>query len=79
MITPLKILHDREGQTLTVWFADASQESICEETGHEVVLIEDRSGRAIGFEKLHFAIPESDSVQVVFETAGRREGSTGRA
>jgi hypothetical protein len=45
MITPVKILHDREGQTLTVWFADPSQESICEETGHEVVLIKDRSGR----------------------------------
>lgn len=73
MITPLKILHDREGQTLTVWFADPSQESICEETGHEVVLIKDRSGRVIGFEKLHFAIRESDSAQVVSETADRRE------
>ena len=33
----------------------------------------ERFSSVIGFEKLHFAIPESDSVQVVFEMADRTE------
>jgi hypothetical protein len=63
------VFHDREGQTLTVWFTDPSQEYICEETGDEVVLMKDHSGRVIGFEKLNFSVPESDSLHVAFETA----------
>jgi hypothetical protein len=50
----LKVFHDCEGQTLTVWFADPSQEYVCEETGDKVVLIKDRSGRVIGFEEAQF-------------------------
>lgn len=65
----VKMLHDREGQTLTVWFTDPSLERVSEETGHEVVLMRDRSGRVLGFEKLNFALPESDSVRVALETA----------
>ena len=65
----LKILYDREGKTLTVWFTDPSREHVCEETGAEVVLMKDASGLVIGFEKLSFAIPESDFLRVVFETA----------
>jgi uncharacterized protein DUF2283 len=64
----LKVFHDREGQTLTVWFADPSQEYVCEETGDEVVLMKDRAGRVIGFEKLNFSVPESDSVRVAVES-----------
>jgi hypothetical protein len=44
----VKSFHDREGQTLTVWFGDRSQEFICEEAGRDVVLIKDRSGQVIG-------------------------------
>jgi hypothetical protein len=65
----LKVFHDREGPTLTVSFADPSQEYVCEETGDEVVLMKDRSGRVIGFEKLNFSLPESDSIRVAIETA----------
>ena len=36
----VSVLHDREGQTLTVWFGDPHQEHICEETGDEVILTE---------------------------------------
>jgi Protein of unknown function (DUF2283) len=64
----VRILHDREGQTLTVWFTDPSLEHVSEETGDEVVLMKDRSGRVIGFEKLNFLVPESDSVHVALET-----------
>src|SRR5205809_890193 len=45
----VKVLYDREGHTLTVWFTDSSQEYICEETGEEVVLMKDAAGRVIGF------------------------------
>ena len=62
------MFYDREGRTLTVWFADRSGEYICEETGDEVVLMKDASGRVIGFEKLNFSIPQSASLYVALET-----------
>jgi hypothetical protein len=62
----------REGQTLTVRFTDPSLEYVSEETGDEVVLMKDRSGRVIGFEKLNFSVSESDTVHVALETAPAR-------
>ena len=64
----VKVYYDREGKTLTVWFTERSREYICEETGEEVVLMKDASGRVIGFEKLNFSIPQSDSLRVAVET-----------
>jgi hypothetical protein len=64
----VKVFHDREGQTLTVWFTDRSLEHVAEETGDDVVPMKDRAGRVIGFEKLNFSVPESDSVNVAIET-----------
>jgi uncharacterized protein YuzE len=55
----VKVYYDRQGNTLTVWFGDPGQEHICEETGDEVVLMKDASGRVIGFEKLNFASTDS--------------------
>ncbi|MCS7305404.1 MAG: DUF2283 domain-containing protein [Thermoguttaceae bacterium] len=63
----LTVYFDPVGQTLTVWFGDPQQEYICEETGEEVVLMKDRSGRVIGFEKLHFSASDAEPWQVVFE------------
>jgi hypothetical protein len=63
------VVYDRQGQTLTVWFADSSREFICDETGDEVVLMKDAAGRVIGFEKLNFSIPDSELFRVAFETA----------
>jgi uncharacterized protein YuzE len=65
----VKVFYDRDGKTLTVWFTDRSQEHVCEETGDEVVLMKDRAGRVIGFEKLNFSIPDSDPLCVELETA----------
>ena len=64
----VKVFYDREGQTLTVWFTERAQEYICEETGEEVVLMKDADGRVVGFEKLNFSIPKSDSLRVALET-----------
>ena len=55
------------GQPLPVWFADPLQEHGCEETGEEIVGMKDKSGRVIGFEKLHFSASEAEPWQVVFE------------
>jgi hypothetical protein len=63
-----EVFYDREGKTLAVWFTERSRESICKETGAEVVLMKDAAGRVIGFEKLNFSIPHSDSLQVALET-----------
>ena len=64
----VSVLYDREGQTLTVWFSDRRQEYFCEETGDEVVLMKDSTGRVIGFEKLNFSVPETDRLRVAVET-----------
>ena len=65
----VKVLYDREGSTLTVWFTDAREEYVCEETGDEVVLMKDRAGRVIGFEKLNFSVDAPGLLRVAFETA----------
>jgi uncharacterized protein YuzE len=64
----VKVLYDREGKTLTVWFADSRQEYVCEETGDEVILIKDASGRVIGFEKLNFSVADPAALRVALET-----------
>jgi uncharacterized protein YuzE len=64
----VKVFYDREGNTLTVWFGDPQDEAICEETGEEVVLMKDRTGQVIGFEKLNFAAITTEPVRVAFET-----------
>ncbi|HMB24856.1 MAG: DUF2283 domain-containing protein [Chloroflexota bacterium] len=64
----IKVYYDREGNTLTVWFDDPAKEYIAEETGEEIVLMKDRDGKVIGFEKLNFAPQTSDGIKVAFET-----------
>lgn len=64
----VKVFHDRVGNTLTVWFGDPEAEVEAEETGDEVILMKDRSGRVIGFEKLNFVANSSEAIRVAFET-----------
>jgi len=66
----IKIFYDRKGSTLTVWFDDPKNEYICEETGDEVVLMKDRNGQVIGFEKLNFSLINPENLQFSFETVG---------
>ena len=51
----IKVVHDTVGHTLTVWLDEPSLEHVCEETNEEVILMKDKTGRVIGFEKLHYA------------------------
>jgi len=64
----IKVYYDREGNTLTVWFGNPADEYVSEETGEEIVLMKDRQGKVIGFEKLNFSAQSADSVRVAFET-----------
>jgi hypothetical protein len=65
----LKVFHDRDGKTLTVWFGDPRAEYVCEETGEEVVLMKDSAGHVIGFEKLNFSIPDPEPLNISVKTA----------
>lgn len=68
---PVKVFHDRRGNTLTVWFDDPRQEYSCEETGDEIVLMKNQTGRVIGFEKLNYLPPDSEPFEVEFSASER--------
>ncbi len=65
----VKVIYDRLGETLVVWFGNPADEEVCEETGDEVILIKDREGRVIGFEKLNFRLPDPNHAALAFEAA----------
>lgn len=64
----VRVFYDRDGNTLTVWFGNPQDEYICEESGEEVVLIKNKSGNVIGFEKINFSIPAEEQLHFSFET-----------
>jgi uncharacterized protein YuzE len=64
----VKVYSDPAGRTLTVWFGRPQAEYVCEETGEEVVLMKDRKGRVIGFERLNYPGKTAQPVRVAFET-----------
>ena len=65
----VKVFYDKVGNTLTVWFSDPGQEHVVEESGDEVILMKDKSGKVIGFEKLNFIVPDLELLRMSFETA----------
>ena len=67
-LVEVKVYYHREGNTLTVWFGDPADEFVAEETGDEIVLMKDREGKVIGFEKLNFTGHVGDAIKVAFET-----------
>ncbi len=50
----VRVYFDRTGNTLSVWFDDPAKELLCEEIDDDVVLVKDRRGRVIGFERLNY-------------------------
>ncbi|MBP0014127.1 MAG: DUF2283 domain-containing protein [Roseofilum sp. SBFL] len=63
----VKVFHDTIGNTLVVWFDEPEDEYEVEETGDEVILMKNREGRVIGFEKLNFVRGDAGRTQVDFE------------
>jgi hypothetical protein len=53
-VDKLRVYFDREGNTLSVWFDDPKKEHVCEESDEDMILVKDRRGRIIGFERLNF-------------------------
>ena len=50
-----------------MWFGNPQDEYVCEETGEEVILMKDKEGKVIGFEKLNFSVSAPQSLRVAFE------------
>ncbi|MBM4389376.1 MAG: DUF2283 domain-containing protein [Deltaproteobacteria bacterium] len=63
----IKVFYDRTGNTLTVWFGSPQEEYTCEETGDEIILMKDKKGHVIGFERLNFSVESSEQMKVAFE------------
>jgi len=66
-MSQVKVYYDKEGKTLTVWFGDSQNEYICEKTGDEVVLMKNKSGQVIEFEKLNYSLSKTEPLNVTFE------------
>jgi uncharacterized protein YuzE len=62
----VKIYYDQEGKTLTVWFDDPSHEFIAEEADEELLLMKDKHGKVIGFERLNFRFENTTDLPVQF-------------
>jgi hypothetical protein len=65
----VNVYYDRVGNTLTVWLDNPQKEYVCEETGDEVILMKDKFGKVIGFEKLNFVQTIAEPIPVAFEMA----------
>jgi uncharacterized protein YuzE len=64
----IKVYYDKVGNTLTVWFDDPENEFEAEETGEEIILMKNKQGTVIGFEKLNFSSIQAEPLRVAFET-----------
>lgn len=53
-VKKVRVYYDRQGNTLSVWFDDPKKEHVCEESDDDIVLVKDRRGRVIGFERLNY-------------------------
>lgn len=62
----IKLLFDKTGNTLNVWFDDPQKEHVSEETFEEVILVKDKNGKLIGFEVLNYmSADEAKNVTVL--------------
>ena len=65
------VIHDREGDTLTVWFGDPAEEDASAEEQDGLILMRDAGGRVIGVEKLEFSRSDGSPTSVAFESIVR--------
>ncbi|MCI0335095.1 MAG: DUF2283 domain-containing protein [Planctomycetes bacterium] len=59
----VRVYFDRTGNTLTVWFDTPAKEHACEEIADDTVIMKDRRGRVIGFERLNYLSPRQKLAQ----------------
>ncbi len=53
-MTKTKLVFNKEGNTLDIWFGNPKKEAINEETPDEMILKKDKKGKVIGIEILNF-------------------------
>jgi uncharacterized protein YuzE len=70
-MTKAKLIFNKEGNTLDIWFGNPKKEAISEETSEEMILKKDRKGKVIGIEILNFIkskkVPRELPVQLAFQ------------
>lgn len=57
----IKVIYDTIDHSMTVWLSDPKQKYICEETADEVVMMRNKKGKVIRFERLHFKTANTES------------------
>jgi hypothetical protein len=67
----VKLFYDQVGNTLTVWFGEMLDDYVAEDAGPDAILIKDRTGRVIGFEKVNVG-PNPEHLSVTLETVSTR-------
>ena len=63
----VKVFYDHNSNSLTVWFGEPKQEYVWEETAEEIILMKDKKGHVLGFEKLNFEVARPEQLRVAFE------------
>ena len=70
-MTKAKLVFNKEGNTLDIWFGNPKAEATNEETADEMILKKDRKGKIIGIEILNFIkakrIPRELPVQLAVQ------------
>jgi len=61
----IKVIHDRIGETLTVYFEEPDTDQVCEEAGEGIILIKNSKDQVIGFEKLYFRTGQPEEALTV--------------
>lgn len=51
----LMVIHNKEMETLDIWFDDPKKEVVCEELGEGIILKKDDKNKVIGIEVLYFS------------------------
>lgn len=65
------VFYDRAGNTLTAWLGDPQDECFAQEKCDEVVLMQNRDGHVIGFEKFNFSVLAPEHLRFAFETVSQ--------
>lgn len=74
-VDKVRAYFDRKGNTLSVWFDDPKKQHVCEESEDDVIVVKDRRGRVIGFERLLENPPRpSSALRKAMSKHARRHG-----
>ncbi len=51
----LRVIHNKEMETLDIWFDDPKKEVVSEEVGEGIILKKDKDNKVIGLEVLYYS------------------------